>query len=259
MIYAYIVGLILSILGPTIWVFLIIKRYTMISDTLAHTSLTGIILWVISGYSPLWVTLGYSVFSALIIEKLRLTKKLSWDMVLALFLALNLAIVAIVLSLNSRVMLSISSYFFGSIALVSLQDVYIISGVWCIIMLSLFWMRKSLLKTTYDEDNAISSGVPTRCINIIFMIMVAMIITLAIPITGILLLSALIILPVVASTQISWSFTSTILIAQAISFLSVLSGITISYYYDISASWVITLMLLWFFGIFFGYSQWKRK
>lgn len=255
---AFIVWIILSILWPIIWVFLIIRRYTMISDTLAHTSLTWIILWLISGYSPILVTLWYSVFSALIIEKLRLTKKLSWDMVLSLFLSLNLAIVAIMISLNSRVMLSISSYFFWSISLVSRQDVYVISVVGLFIFIILFFIRNSLLKTTYDEDNAISSGINTKLINIIFLIIVSLLITLSIPITWILLLSALIILPVIISTQIAKSFKSTILIAQIISFISVISGIIISYYFDISASWMITLILLWFFVIFFVFSRFVK-
>ncbi|MDD5769826.1 MAG: metal ABC transporter permease [Candidatus Gracilibacteria bacterium] len=248
---AFIVGLILAILGPIIGVFLIIRRYTMISDTLSHTSLTGVIIGLISGYSPIIITLIYSIFSALIIEKLRLTKKLTGDMVLALFLSLNLAIVATILSLNSKVMLNISAYLFGSIALVSIEDVYIISIIGGIIFIILFFIRNSLLKTTYDEDNALSSGINTKLVNIIFIIIVAMLITLAIPITGILLLSALIILPVIVSIQISWSFKSTIIIAEIVSILSVFFGIIISYFFNISTSGMITFLLLGFFIIFF--------
>jgi zinc transport system permease protein len=74
-----------------------------------------------------------------------------------------------------------------------------------------------------------------------------MLITLAIPITWILLLSSLIILPVIISSQISWSFKSTLIIAEIISIISVLSWIIFSYYYDLSASWAISFILLWFF------------
>ncbi len=252
---AFIVWIILSILWPIIWVFLIIRRYTMISDTLAHTSLTWIILWLISWYSPIFVTLWYSIFSALIIERLRLTKKLSWDMVLSLFLSLNLAIVAIMISLNSKFMLRISSYFFWSIVLVSRQDVYIISFIWILIFIVLFFIKDSLLKTTYDEDNAISSWINTKLINIIFLIIVSLLITISIQITWILLLSSLIILPVIISTQVAKSFKSTIIIAQIISFISVIGWIFSSYYFDISASWIITLILWWFFILFFLYSK----
>jgi zinc transport system permease protein len=252
---AFIVWTVLAILWPIIWAFLIIRRYTMISDTLSHTSLTWIIIALYSGFSPILVTLVYSIISALVIEKLRLTRKLAWDMVLALFLSLNLWIVAFMLSLNSRVMLNISSYLFGSIALVSRSDVYLILGVWIFVWIVLFFMRNALLKTTYDEDNALASWVNTRLVNIVFIIIVAMIITLYIPITWILLLSSLILLPIIASTQISRSFKSTIIIWEIISIFSVMVWIITSYYFDISASAVITFLLLWFFGVFFIYGK----
>lgn len=255
---AFIVGILLWLLWPIIWVFLIVRRYTMISDTLSHTSLTGVILWLISWYSPIMITLFYTAFSALVIEKLRLTKKLAWDMVLSLILALNLAIVATAMSLNSKVMLNISSYLFWSIALVSRQDVYIFLWLALFIIFIFYFIRNSLLKVTYDEDNAEVSGINVKLINITFIILVAMLITLAIPITWVLLLSALIILPVIASTQISWSFKSTIIIAEFVSVFSVISGIIISYFFDISASGMITFFLLWFFILFFTYTQLKK-
>lgn len=244
---ALIVWLIIAIIWPIMWSFLIIRRYSMITDTLSHTSLTWIILWLWTWYSPLLTTLFYSIFSAIVIEKLRLTKKMEWDMVLAIFLTFNLAIVATAISLNTKFMLNISSYFFWSIALVSRKEVYIVIFIAFIILTTMFLIKKSLLKTTYDEDNAQASGVNTKIINLIFIILVSMLITLSIPITWILLLSSLIILPVIISSQISWSFKSTLIIAEIISIISVLSWIIFSYYYDLSASWAISFILLWFF------------
>jgi len=255
---AFIVGILLWLIGPILWVFLIIRRYTMISDTLSHTSLTWVILWLVSGYSPIIVTLFYTTFSALIIEKLRFTKKLSWDMVLSLILAFNLAIVATAMSLNSKVMLNISSYLFWSIVLVSRQDVYILLWLAVFILIIFFFIRNSLLKVTYDEDNAEASGINVKLINIIFIVLVSMLITLAIPITWVLLISSLIIIPVITSTQISWSFKSTIIIAELISFISVILWIILSYKYDISASWMITFILILFFIIFFSINYLKN-
>ncbi|MDP3381232.1 MAG: iron chelate uptake ABC transporter family permease subunit [bacterium] len=108
-------------------------------------------------------------------------------------------------------------------SLVSKSDVNLIIVLATVILLVLFFIKDSLIKVTYDEDNAEASGVNTKLINLIFIILVSMLITLAIPITGILLLSVLIILPVIVSTQISWSFKSTIVIAEIISILSVIS------------------------------------
>lgn len=241
---AFIIGTILSIIGPIIWVFLIVRRYTMISDTLAHSSLAWITFWILMWYSPIITTLIYSTISWIIIEKLRLTKKLTWDMVLSIFLALNLWIVAIILSLNSKNFINISSYLFWSISLISRNEVYLISIISIFILIVLYAIRKRLLQTTYDEDNAQASWINTKLINILFIVIVSLIITISIPVTWILLLSALITIPVIISSQIAKSFKSTIFLWQFISFVCVNLWIVLSYFYDISASWLIILFLL---------------
>ena len=168
-------------------------------------------------------------------------------MVLALFLALNMAFVAIALSLNSRVMLNIGSYLFGSISLVKLEDIFLLGGVFLLVMGAFFFQRKNLMMTTYDEESARVSGIPTQKINMGFMLIVGMTIAVSFPIVGILLLSSLLILPVIAASQVARSFKQTLIIAEILSFFSVISGIILSYYFDISASGIIALELVGMF------------
>jgi len=256
---AYIVWFFLALLWPIIWIFLVVRRYTMISDTISHVSLTWVILSLSTSlFPPIVITLVYTIFSSIIIEKLRLTKKLSWDIVLALILSFNLAIASLLISLHSRVMLNISSYLFGSVALISRFDVTTIALISFLILIVFFIIRKSLLKITYDEDNAKAIWINVQKINLIFIVLVATIITFAIPITGVLLISALIVLPVIASSQISWSFKSTLVIAECISIISVFLWITLSYFFDVSASSLITFLLVWFFMISFLYGSIKK-
>lgn len=247
---AFIVGIILAILSPILGVFLIIRRYTLISDTLAHTSLTGVIIWIILKISPIITTLFYSIFMSFLIEKLRQTKKMTWDMVLALILASNLWFVAIILSLNNKVMFNLSSYLFWSISLISRNDVYVIWSISFFIWLVFFLIKNNLMKTIYDEDSAIASWINTEFINNILILATGTIITLALPIIWILLIWTLIVLPVIIATQVSCSFKSTLIIAEIISVISVLSWIIISYYYWISASWMIIAFLIMFFVLF---------
>ena len=86
------------------------------------------------------------------------------------------------------------------------------------------------MMTTYDEEAAQVSGVNTKRINMIFMLTVGMVVAVSFPITGILLLSSLLILPVIAASQIARSFSGTLILAEVLSFLSVISGIITSYY-----------------------------
>lgn len=252
-------GILVSLLSPVLWAFLIVRRYTLISDTLAHTSLTWVIIGILSGISPFITTIVYSLFSWFVIEKLRLTKKLTWDMVLALILATNLSFVAIAMSLNSKIMLSISSYLFWSITLVSRLDLLILVISCFFITLVLFFIRKKLLWVTYDEMSALAAWVKVKQINLLLILSTALLIALFLPIVGILLLGSLVVLPIIASTQISKSFFSSIIIAQIISVFSITAGILSSYFLDISASWSTSLLLVWFFLIFFIFWKFIQK
>ena len=256
---AFIVGIILALLAPVLWVFLIVRRYTLISDTLSHTSLTGVIIGLVLKLPPLITTLLYSLLMAYIIEKLRQTKRLAGDMVLALILASNLAVVAIAMSMNSRVMLNIASYLFGSIALVSRQDVYILWSVSIVILVLFFVLRIPLMRASYDEDSARAWGMNVAWMNMILIIATSVIITLAIPIIGILLLGSLIVLPVIIALEVSWSFKSTIVIAQGVALFGVIVGIILSYFLNISTSGMIIFVFLGIFGILSFVSRMKRK
>lgn len=249
--HALFAWVLISLICPLLGIFLIVRRYTLISDTLAHSSLTGVIIGLMSGWSPVLTTLIYSMFSAFVIEKLRLTKKLTGDMVLALFLSLNMAFIAIALSLNSRAMLNIWAYLFWSVSLVTEQDLYILIWVFCIVVGVFFTQKKKLMLVTYDEEAARAGGFATQRIQMMFMLLVGMTIAVSFPIVWVLLLSSLLVLPVIAASQIARSFKSTLIIAEIISLVSVVVGIITSYYTDISASGIITLVLVWFFIVFF--------
>lgn len=257
--HALIAWVLISLICPILGIFLIVRRYTLISDTLAHSSLTGVIIGLVSGYSPVLTTLIYSMLSSFFIERFRLTKRLSGDMVLALFLSLNMAFVAIALSLNSRVMLNIGTYLFGSVSLISQQDLYILALVFVIVFWVFFTQKKKLMLVTYDEEAARAGGLTTNRIQMVFMLLVGMTIAVSFPIVGILLLSSLLVLPVIAASQIAKSFKSTLIIAEVLSLFSVVTGVITSYYTDISASGVITLILVGFFFVFFVVGSVRKR
>jgi zinc transport system permease protein len=121
-----------------------------------------------------------------------------------------------------------------------------------------FTQRKKLMMTTYDEEAAKASGLPTARIQMMFMLLVGMAIAVSFPIVGILLLSSLLVLPVIAASQIARSFTETLIIAELLSVFSVVTGIITSYYTDISASGILTLILVGFFFVFFMLGSLKR-
>jgi zinc transport system permease protein len=139
------------------------------------------------------------------------------------------------------------SYLFGSIVTVKQSDVLTIGALGGLVLILLFAFYKELVFITFDEEAAQVNGIPTRKINILLITLTALTISLAIPIVGILLISALIVVPVVTALQFKKSFKETIIIAEFISIFSVIAGIFASFYLNLSTGGTIVLIAIAFF------------
>lgn len=244
-------GLIVAFIAPLIGIFLVLKRYSLIADTLAHVSLAGIALGLLFGLNPIFTTLGTVVLASLGIERLRDSKKVYGESALALFLSGSLALAVVILSLARGLNANLFNYLFGSIVTVTRSDVILIAllGVAVIFILGLFY--KEFIYVSFDEEAAKVSGVAVRFINTVLIILTALTVALAIPIVGILLISALIVIPVVTALQLKTSFGRTIIYAEIISLFSVSAGIITSFYFNLATGGTIVLIMLLIFALVF--------
>ncbi len=242
-------GIIVAIIAPLIGIFLVLRRYSLIADTLSHVSLAGISIGLLLGWNPVFTALGTTVLASLGIEKLRTSNKIYGESALALFLSGSLALAVVLLSISHKLNANLFNYLFGSIVTVTKNDVNIIAILAIVVITALYLFYKELIYVTFDEESAKVSGVPTRLINTILIILSALAVSLSIPIVGVLLIAALIVIPVVTALQLRTSFTKTILWAEIISVISVVSGIILSFYLDLSTGGTIVLLMLAIFGI----------
>lgn len=249
-------GIIVAVIAPLVGVFLVLKRYSLIADTLAHVSLAGIAIGLLTGISPVITSLGATILASLGVERLRTSKTVYGESALALFLSGSLALAVVLLSLAHGFNTNLLNYLFGSIVTVTIGDVYLILGlaVLVVVVISLFY--KELLYVTFDEEAAQVSGMPVRRINTLLIILSALVVSLAIPIVGVLLISALVVVPVVSALQLRTNFIRTVIFAEIISIFSVIAGIFFSFYFDLSAGGTIVLLML---AIFFIIYIIKRK
>lgn len=240
-------GIVIALIAPLIGIFLVLRRYSLIADTLAHVSLAGVAIGLILNVNPIFSAITATVISSVAIERLRLTKKVYGESALALFLSGSLALAIILIGLANGFNVNLFNYLFGSIVTVKQIDVTIISifGLVIASIISLFY--KELIFVSFDEEAARVSGIPARLINTILIVLTAITVSLAIPIVGVLLISALIVIPVVAALQFGLSFTKTIIVSELISVFSVISGVFISYYLDLSPGGTIVLISLTIF------------
>jgi len=240
-------GLIIAIIAPVIGIFLVLRRYSLIADTLSHVSLAGIALGLLLKINPLFTAIGATTLSSVIIDKLRLSRKVYGESALALFLSGSLAFAVTLLSITHGFTSALFSYLFGSIATVSSEDIRMVLILGILIFIAIFLLYKELFYISFDEESAKVSGVNVQIINVVFIVLAAITISLAIPVVGILLISALLVIPVITALQFKRSFVPTILIAQFISLLSVLAGVVISFYFNIAPGGTIVLLTIFIY------------
>ncbi len=238
---ALIAGVIVAIVAPMLGLFLTVRRYALIADTLAHASLAGVAIGIVIGINPVVAAVIVSVIVAIGIEKLRLAGGLSGESVLALFLSGSLAFAVVVMSAAQQFNGGVLSYLFGSITTVTVDDLWMIGGlgVGTVGIILLFFRKFFLL--SFDEDVARANGLPVTAYSLVLAILTAATVAVSMRVVGILLIGALMVIPVLAATQFRRGFRATMMIAVLISLISVLSGLVISYTQNLATGGTIVL------------------
>jgi len=241
---AFLAGIIIAILASVSGTFVVLRRYSMISETLAHSALVGVAVGLVAGYNPLWMAVVVAVLSAWLIEYLRSEFTLYSDAVLAILLSGSLALAVIIVSLGGAFNNSLFSYLFGSILSVSTEDVITIAIFGTIALVSLLVFSRQLYFIAYDEEVAKTSGIKVKFLNFLLVSVVAIIIALSIRVVGSLLIGALMVIPTVAALQFRVGFFRTGLISLVFALISVIVGMTLSYYFSLPSGATIVLCVL---------------
>jgi zinc transport system permease protein len=246
---AFLAGIIIAVLASVSGTFIVLKRYSMMSETLAHSALVGVAVGLVAGYNPLWMAIIVAVVSACLIEYLRSYFSLYSDAVLAIMLSGTLAIAVIIVSLGGALNNSLFSYLFGSILSVSQADILAISIFGFIALGLLLLYSKELYFIAYDEEVAQTSGLRVVFLNYLLVSVSAIIIALSIRVVGSLLIGALMVIPTVSALQYRVGFMKTIFISLVIAVVSVISGMILSFFFSLPSGATIVLCVLFLFVV----------
>lgn len=249
MINALIAGVLIAILASISGSFIVLKRYSILTETLAHSALVGVALGLLLHLSPLWMAVLLALISAWLIEYLRSFHNLYSDSILAIFLSASLAIAVVIISLADAFTTSLFSYLFGSILSVSDDDLLRLALFGLISLVLLLGFFKEFFFIAFDEDVAQTSGIKVNVLNFLFITIVAVIIALSIKIVGTLLIGALMVVPTMAALQFKKGFKETIGIALVFSIVSVFIGMVVSFHFSLPSGASIVLTILLFFII----------
>ena len=255
---ALIVGLLISISSSFLGIFLVLRKYSMIGDGLAHVSFATVALALLLNQSPLIISIPIVSLSSLLILKLSEENRIGGDAAIGLISSTAVAIGVLISSLSNGFSVDLYSYLFGSILIISEMDVYFSFILSIIVIGTVLYFYQDLFAMTYDMDYAIVSGRKTKQLNQIISFLTSITIVLGIRVVGTMLISSLIIFPTVSALRLSNSFKSTIIWAVMISSFSVVSGLLISITFDLPTGSSIVLINAVIFVIC-SWLSWIRK
>lgn len=247
MIKAFIAGILIAIIASMLSIFVVVKRYAMLSDTLAHISLLGVAIGFLLNISSIYMAIVISCIAAISIEYVKSYKKLYSDSILSIFLSGSLAISIIIVSLSHSFTNSLFDYLFGSIVAVTNEDIItiILFSLISMIFIAIFYQK--LLLISFNEDLAISSGINVKLINLLFTTLIGALVAISIKIIGALLIGALMIIPVISAICLKMSFVNTWILSSIFGISSVIIGLFLSFYISIPSGATIVIVLLLIF------------
>ena len=235
-------GIIIAMIAPAVGYFLVLRRQSIIGDTLSHVALAGAAFGMITSTYPIYTAILFTIIAAFGIEGLRRKYENYAELSLSIVLSAGVGLASILLSLGNTQ--GILSYLFGSLSLVNMDEIITVIGLGIVILLTIFILYKKLFYMTFDEESAYLAGVPVRAVNLFFSVLVAVTVAISMRIVGALLISSLMVLPVAASLIIANSFRSGLIYSILFGVISVVIGLIASYYLDLASGGAIVLTAL---------------
>lgn len=246
---AFIAGLIVALIAPLMGNFLLIRRFSMVADTLSHIALIGVGIGLLTNTQPILITVLLTIAAAILIEQIRSQQKIAGETVLAMFLPGGLAISILMISLANGFNANLFAYLFGSITTVSNEEIWPILGLGMMVLAVIVLLYRQLLFSSFDEEGAKVDGIRVKLIGFILMTLTAIAVSLSMRVVGALLIGALMVIPSVTSMGIARSFRQSFIYAVGFAMLSVIAGLYAAFYLDLPAGAAIVLFSLAIFAV----------
>ena len=225
---ALVTGLMVGASAPITGTYLVQRRLSLMGDGIGHLAFAGVAVGIVSGVWPVWTALIAAVVGALFVERLRSRARDGGDLALALAFYLGLALASVLLSRRGNIAANVQGYLFGSILTVTRADALTL-GVACVVVVGVLGVvHRALFAIVVDEEAATASGIPVGRMNDTLMVLTAVSIVMAMRVVGILLVSALMVLPVGIAQRLSLSFRSTLTAASCLGATAVVIGLVVS-------------------------------
>ena len=255
---ALIVAFIVGMSAPVMGTYLVQRRLTLLGDGIGHMALTGVAAgWLAASATGAanqdeWAVPGAiiaSVAGALIIEYLRDRGKASGDVALALLFYGGIAGGVLLIGIAGGTTNNLNSYLFGSISTVSVMDLWLSVGLAAVVLLVGIGLKPALFALCHDREFATASGLPVRVLSVLVSVTAALTVAVAMRVVGVLMVSALMVIPVATAQLVARSFTMTMRMAMVIGAVVAEAGLIITYVYDMSPGAMIVALAVSLYAI----------
>ncbi|MFR9723187.1 metal ABC transporter permease [Streptomyces sp. MS19] len=245
---ALLAALLIGFAAPAVGIYLVQRQQALMGDGIGHVALTGVALGFLLSANPVWTAVLVSTVGAVAMELLRSSGRARGDVALAMLFYGGMAGGVMIINLApGGSTANLTSYLWGSVTTVSEADIAAICWLSVFVLVVTLGLRRQLFAVCQDEEFARVTGLPVRTLNLLLAVTAAATVTVAMRVVGLLLVSALMVIPVVAAQQATRGFVMTLVLAMVFGVLVSLSGTVTSYYADVPPGATIVLIALGLF------------
>lgn len=259
MIRALIAGALTGLMAPAVGTYIVQKKLSLLGDGLGHVAIAGVGLALLTSQAPVPIAVVLCVAGAVIIELLRMSGRASGDVGLAILFYGGLAFGVLMAGIAGKGAGTLSQYLFGSLTAVDNSDLVTVAVLSVIVMALSLGLSDQLFAVCADEDFAKTQGLATKALNILIVVMAAATVAVSMRTVGLLLVSALMVVPVATADNLVLGFKKGLFTSMAIGFVAALSGVIGSYYLDSASGATIVVLAIILFIISLPISALMRK
>ena len=247
---ALIAALLVGTVAPMVGIFLVQRRLSLIGDGMGHVALAGVAIGLVTGQGPVLTALVAAVIAAVVIELLRDRGRTNGDVALAVIFYGGIAAGVVIISkAPDGTPANLTKYLFGSILTTQRSDLYVFAALAVVIAVTTWALRPRLFAVANDEEYARAVGLPVLALNIVLAVLTAATVVVAMRVVGLLLISALMIVPNAAAQLIARSFSSGLRWAVAFGLVSAVGGVAVSYPLNTPSGGTIVLVAVAIFVV----------
>ena len=257
---ALVAALLVGLAAPAVGTFLVQRRLALMGDGIGHVALTGVALGFLLGVAPLITAMFAAVAGAVAIELIRARGRTGGDVALALLFYGGIAGGVLLIGLSSGgTSGTLLSYLFGSLTSVSPGDLTVIAVLAGAVLVLLAGFGREMFAVCHDEEYARASGLPVRALTLMLAATAALTVTVAMRVVGLLLVSALMVVPVATAQQLTRSFRTTLLASLGLGVAVSVAGVLVAFQADVAPGASIVVLALGGFAVAVGMGALLRR